>query len=65
MLIQSNVKMNTLIPIFQLKNGIVVIVNASQTTLVTTLMSVLRTVVNVLVRKTMQTELAVLVKMNI
>ena len=64
MLIKSNVKMNTLIPIFQLKNGFVVIVNASQTTLVTTLMSVLRTEVNVLVRKTMQTELAMNAQMG-
>ena len=64
MLIKSNVKMNTLIPIIQLKNGFVVIVNASQTTLVTTLMSVLRKVVNVLVRKTMTAELAMNAQMG-
>ena len=52
------VRMSTLIIL------VVLIVNALQTTQMAVLMSVLRKVVNVLARKTMQTELATFVMMN-
>jgi hypothetical protein len=57
--------MDFTIPIIQLKNGIVMIVNALLITQLMNLMFVVRRTVNVHVREIMTTKLATLVKMSI